>query len=117
MVEDASAAHDADQAMEELDDALRAARTVGSAFEVDWRERETRLEPNLNVDLVVGAEDQPLFVLTLLLNLPDDLAAEDFPGEAVEKLQEDLRGRIAGTPVDGWDWIVTTRTKAGADRR
>lgn len=61
--------------------------------------------------------DQPLFVFTLLIDLPEDFAAEDFPSALVARLQDDLRAQIAGTPVDDWDWIVTVLTKAELARR
>lgn len=71
----------------------------------------------MSVGLDAGAEYQPVFVFSLLLALDDDLDADEYPGAEVEKVQSDLRARVASSSVDEWDWIVTTGTKAGAARR
>jgi hypothetical protein len=44
----------------------------------------------------------------------DDLAADDYPLDEIEELTSALRSRIAASSVDGWSWLVTADTKAGA---
>jgi hypothetical protein len=112
------AAHDAaDAARAEaaLDAALEAADSICTSFVTEHQ--DSPLSPDVSVSLEVGAEDQPVFVFSLLVELEDDLDPNDFPEDEIETLQSALRARIVNTPVDDWDWIVTTGTKAGAARR
>jgi hypothetical protein len=67
------------------------------------------------VRLAAGAGDRPVFVFELLVDLDDDLEADDYPVEQIGQLRDKLRSRITSSSrVDDWDWIVNTGTKAGA---
>lgn len=106
------AAADAERVAEELALALQLAHELCTSFSQD--KRNAQLSPSTEVSLTTGAEDQHLFVFSLLLDLDDDLDAEDYPIAKIEELQNALRARITESPVDEWDWIVTIGTKAGA---
>ena len=108
-------AADEERADKALAEARTVADTIAEAFTHDWRGSD--LHPIVSAAVDVGGEDQPVFVFSLLLELDDDLDADEYPWGEVEQLQNDLRNRLIGTPVDEWDWIVTTGTKAGAARR
>lgn len=108
-------AADAERAEEALTGARDAACTIAKSFNGQWE--DNGLSPTVTVDLDAGAEGQPVFVFSLLLDLDDDLDAGDYPLDQLEKLQGDLRARIIDTSVDQWDWLVTTGTKAGAARQ
>lgn len=95
-----------------LTEAHAVAESVADAF---WNDSVGgALEPTVSVRLAAGAEDQPVFVFELLVDLDDDLDVDEYPAPEIGELQDDLRRRIAASEVDGWDWIVTTGTKAGA---
>lgn len=66
----------------------------------------------LSLEVPAGAEDQPVFTFTLLLDLAEDFDAADWPADQVEQLSEEIRGRLIGSPVDDWDWLVTSRAVA-----
>ena len=106
---------DAERADEASTPPLEALRSTIKSFLADHQ--DSLLSPEVWVDVDPGAEEQPVFVVSLLVDLEDDLDPDDFPRSEVEALQDDLRDRISKTPVDRWDWIVTTGTKAGAARR
>jgi hypothetical protein len=108
----AKAAADAARTDQALTEARAAADSVATVFSND--SVGGALEPTVSVRLTVGAEDQPMFVFELLVNLDDDLDVDEYPAHEIGELQDDLRRRIAASEVDGWDWIVTTGTKAGA---
>lgn len=108
----AQAAADAVRAEHALTEALAVAESVADVF--TQARAGADLGPSVSVRLAAGAEDQPMFVFELLVDLDDDLDVDDYPAEAIGDLQDDLRSRIAASDVDGWDWIVTTGTKAGA---
>ncbi len=112
---EADAAHDAadaERAESALQEAEEAARRIAREFEGNWQ--GDRLHPNVSVELAVGGDDQPVFVFRLLVDLDEDLDADEYPADEIAGLQGDLRNRVPGTPVDAWDWIVTTGTKAGS---
>jgi hypothetical protein len=109
---DAATAEQRDRALEE---AFAAAQRVAESFTAD--RQADPLAPQVSVTLEVGAEDQPLFVFSLLVALPDDLDADAYPGAEVEALKSDLGGRISDTALNWWDWLVTTRAQAGAAPR
>lgn len=108
----AQAADDAERMDTALLEAGDAAVEIAHGFEQAWE--GDQLHPSVSVDLTVGGEDQPVIVFLLLVELDDDLDSEDYPADDVARLQRDLRERIPGSPVDDWDWIVSTGTKAGA---
>lgn len=70
------------------------------------------LRPDVVVDLTTGADDQPLFVLAINVDLADDLPAEAYPVDDLGRLATELRARVVGTPVDDWAWLVDVGTKA-----
>lgn len=109
---DAAAADEGDRV---LLHAIDTAETLAADFVDAWT--SDPLSPDVTVGLEIGAGDQPVFVFTLLVDLDDDLPAEEFPEARVERLQSDLRSRIASTEVDDWDWIVTLRAKVRAQPR
>lgn len=71
----------------------------------------------MSVVLDIGADDEPLFVFSLLVELEEDFDVDNYPDVEVERLRSDLRSRVPRTPVDDWRWLLTTGTKAGAARR
>ena len=107
-----AAAHDAEAADAALGAALAEAETVAAAFSDE--QLENALQPAVSVDLEVGGDDLPLFVFSLNVDLDDDLDADDYPIDEIQELASALRSRIATTTVDGWAWLVTAGTKAGA---
>lgn len=99
-----------------LSDALGAAKTIAVAFSDE--QVENPLQPAVSVDLEVGGNDLPLFVFSLNVDLDDDLDADSYPIDEIHELTSALRSRIAAaTAVDGWAWLVTAGTKAGAAHR
>lgn len=106
------AAADTARADQALTEAHAAAESVADAFSSD--SVGVTLEPTVSVRLAAGAEDQPMFVFDLLVDLDDDLDVDDYPADEIGELQGELRRRIEASPVDGWDWIVVIGTKAGA---
>lgn len=111
----AAAAHDADRADAALAEALAEAQAIAAQFSDESADH--RLRPAVSVDLDIGGDDQPLFVFFVNFELDDDLAADDYPLDEIEELTSALRSRIAVSSVDGWSWLVTAGTKAGAAHR
>ncbi len=100
---------------EALDEALHAARGIGESFAQDWH--DSTLSPAVSVVLDTGADDEPLFVFSLLVELDEDFDVDNYPEAEIEALRSDLRSRVPGTPVGDWRWLLATGTKAGAARR
>lgn len=92
--------------------ALEEARRIGESFAHDWA--SDPLSPEVSVKLDIGAEEQPIFVFSLLLKLDDDLDTDEYPHREIEQLKSDLRTRISGSPVDEWDSVVVAGTKVAA---
>lgn len=105
-------AADAAREDEALSAASAAAESVSGRFSADLG--GTALRPIASVRLRVGAEDQPVFVFELLVDLDDDLDADEYPIDEISRLQDELRARIGESTVDNWDWIVNTGTRTGA---
>lgn len=105
-------AYDAQREEDALAEAAEEADALVARFGEDLGDDDLR--PVASVRLAVGAEDQPVFVFELLVDLDDDLDADDFPLDRIGDLRDDLRSRIASSTVDDWDWIVNAGTKAGA---
>lgn len=66
----------------------------------------------LSWEVRAGADDQPVFTFTLLLDLAEDFDPADWPADQVEALSEEIRNRLIGSEVDDWDWLVTSRAVA-----
>ena len=113
-VDAASYAHHAELAEEALRGAQVAAEGTAGEFSRGWD--ASPLRPEVTVALVTGSEGQPLFIFSLNVDLDDDLAAAEFPADAMAELAADLRRRIVGSSVDGWAWLVTAHSKAGTRR-
>lgn len=109
------ASRDSDHEGVALAQALVEAEAISSVFTEE--RSDISLLPRVRVDLDVGGDDQPLFVFSIYFDLDDDLAADDYPLDEIQDLTSELRARIADSSVDGWAWLVTTGTKAGAARR
>lgn len=107
-------AYDADLTDAELARAQTAADGVASDFNRVWH--GSLLGPDVSVDLDVGGDDRRVFIFSLNVDLDDDLAASDYPMDALQELASDLRTRVAASPVDRWAWLVTIGTKAGTTR-
>ena len=107
----ASYAHQAELAEEALRAARAAAEGIAGEFIRGWD--SSPLRPVVTVALVTGSDGQPLFIFSLNV----DLDATEYPADAMAELAADLRRRIVGSPVDGWAWLVTAHSKAGACRR
>lgn len=111
---DSDAAQDAwyaDRAAAELDAAEAAARSIAETFTLEHG--SDPLAPAVTAELTVGAEDQPLFVFSLLFELADDFDALDYPADEIASIETALRALVEDSVVDQWDWIVMTGTKIG----
>jgi hypothetical protein len=106
------AAQDARRAEEVLTEAFNEAEALVDTFVTDLGGSD--LQPVASVRLATGAGDQPVFAFELLVDLDDDLEADDYPVEQIGQLRDEFRSRITSSRVDDWDWIVNTGTKAGA---
>lgn len=106
-------AHDADREQAALDRAHDAADQVVADLNSKWE--ATGVPTRLSVEVPVGAEDQPVFTFTLLLDLADDFDVADWPADQVEALSDEIRRRLIGSPVDDWDWLVTARAVASIE--
>lgn len=98
----------------ELLAARKAAEDVARSFAQD--RGSGPLTPDVTVKLDTGAEDQPVFLFSLLLNLSDDLDPNEYPSEEIKALQSDLRARIAASPVDRWRSVVQAHAKHRGSR-
>ena len=96
-----------------LDEALTAAEAIGQEFAQRWRSNP--LSPTVGVDRRLGSRDQPLFVLTIALDLEEDFDDDAWRDGQVEKMVEDLRSLVLNnSTVNDWDWLVTTAVRAGS---
>lgn len=77
--------HTAELGHADLDRALAEAETLVSTMDQEWAARE--LQPRATVTLKAGAEDQPLFVFTILIALDENFDREQWPGPLVEGLK------------------------------
>lgn len=93
-----------------LDRARDSASQVVADLNSKWE--ETGVSTRLSFEVLVGAEDQPVLTFTLLLDLTDDFDAADWPADQVERLSDEIRAQLIGSPVDDWDWLVTARAVA-----
>lgn len=105
-------AADAARQDEALSTASVAAESVASRYSADLS--DAHLRPIASVRLHVGAEDQPVFVFEVLVDLEDDLDVDEYPIDEIGRLQDELRIRIGESAVDDWDWIVNAGTRTGA---
>lgn len=61
-----------------------------------------------------GPDDQPVFIFTLLLAIPDGFDAADRPSQQVEQLSAEVRSALAGSPVESGTGAWTRRATATA---
>jgi hypothetical protein len=104
-------AWDADRGAADLDAAEAAARSIAETF--THEHRSDPLAPAVTAELTAGAEDQPLFVFSLLFELADDFDASDYPADEIAASEAALRTVVESSVVDHWEWIVMTGTKTG----
>lgn len=109
-MESVTDAADTDREQAAFDRAQGAAAQIVADLKGKWE--ASGLTTRLSFEVPAGAEDQPVFTFTLLLDLADDFDAADWPADEVEQLSEEIRGRLIGSPVDDWDWLVTSRAVA-----
>jgi len=100
----------ADQEVKALDEATAAADQVATTLAAEWA--TDLLQPDVIVELSTGADDQPLFVFSINVDLADDLPADEYPMDDLGRLATELRARVIATPVDDWAWLVDVGTKA-----
>lgn len=103
-------AHMADEEHKALEEAHDEALRLAGLLTAEWA--ATILRPAVGAELTVGGDDQPLFVFSIDVDLADDLAADEYPMDDLRELANELRDRVAGTPVDDWSWLVEVGTKA-----
>lgn len=93
-----------------FEQAITVARDLAAELTVQWA--ADPLSPEVSVELTTGAYGDPLFVLSIDIDMPDDLPAAEYPMDHLSALKEHLRARIIGTPLDDWKWLVDVGTKA-----
>lgn len=103
---------DADREARALDEALTVAEAIGQEFAERWTANP--LSPTVAVDLGGGSRDQPLFVLTIALDLEEDFDVIAWQEGQVAEMVEDLRSHVVRSKVNDWDWLVTTAVRAGS---
>lgn len=106
-------AADADREQAAFDRAQDTAAQLVADLNGEWE--ASGVTTRLSLEVPAGADDRPVFTFTLLLDLADDFDAADWPADQVEQLSEEIRGRLIGSPVDDWDWLVTARAVASIE--
>ena len=100
----------ADQYVETLTHAMRAAKRIRSDFVASLSPCSPAYD--LEWELRHGSEDRLIFVFSVVIDLEEDFDVGEYPRDEVNRLTADLRERIAGTEVDAWDvWVVTVQAR------
>lgn len=113
---DAQALQTAVVAEEQLQAALSTARRLCQSLEARWSSHE--LTPSFAVELETGADDQPVLVFTIALELPGDFSTEDWPAEEVAAIKNSVRVGASQADLAGVGWyvtVITEDTRAGDD--
>ena len=108
----AADAYDSDRGDAALAEVVSAAEEIAARCTQEWASNS--LAPDVSVDLDIGGDDQPLFVFAVNVELADDLDSSEYPLDEIQELASALRGRVSGSMVAGWSWLVTVGTKASA---
>lgn len=103
-------AEDVDREQSAFDRAHDCATKLVADLNGEWE--ASGLTTRLSFEVPIGAEDQPVFTFTLLLDLADDFDPADWPAVQVEKLSDEIGSRLIGSPADQFDWLVTSRAVA-----
>lgn len=94
---------------------LTAARAVCNVLEDRWSSNE--FAPSFSVELETGADGEPVLTFIIGLQLSDDFATDDWPGDAVEKMKDDLRLKARTADLAAVSWYVAVMTVDTLARR